>query len=246
VAENYQISGLSLETPGFQPYVHGFHHEFALSAPNRWLDSLLGLCFYGHCLANAKQAGIDVAGLKAQVAHDIHSYLASNVDFPNDMAEAFWLADTRSTGGLGAYLAWRSTVVTSLVAEIRSAVRPEVDLAIIPSVARPTAAAWYEGSDLAGLAAAAGIIEACFYEPGAARVSAELFDLKRRLRGRGRLRAILRPAWPDFTNRGDFLAAVEALVHNGIDEIAFYNWGHLRSTGVAWIGDALKLLATHP
>ena len=44
------------------------------------------------------------------------------------------------------------------------------DVAVIPSVARPTGGAWYEGSDLAALAETAGIIEACFYEPSAMRV----------------------------------------------------------------------------
>ncbi len=120
--------------------------------------------------------------------------------------------------------------------------RADVNVAVIPSVARPTAGAWYEGSDLGGLAEAAGIIEACFYEPGAARVKADLHDVKRRLKGRGKLRGILRPAWPDFTQLGEFLAAVEALADNGVDEIAFYNWGHLRDANVAWIGEALRLV----
>ena len=117
-----------------------------------------------------------------------------------------------------------------------------MNVAVIPSVARPTAGAWYEGSDLGGLAAAAGIIEACFYEPGAARVKADLFDVKRRLGGRGKLRGILRPAHPDFARRGEFLAAAEALADDGVDGIAFYNWGHLRDANVAWIGEALRLL----
>ncbi len=138
MTENYPVAGLSLETPGFLPYAHGFHHEFALIAPNRWLDNLLGLCFCDHCVGTASQAGIDARRLKAQVAEDIDSYLASDVDFPTDMAEAFWLADTRAGGDLGNFLAWRSTVVTSLVAEIRAAVRPDVNVAVIPSVARPT------------------------------------------------------------------------------------------------------------
>ncbi len=73
-------------------------------------------------------------------------------------------------------------------------------------------------------------------------MKADLYDVKRRLRGRGRLRGILRPAHPDFTQRGEFLAAVEALADNGVDEIAFYNWGHLRDANVAWIGEALRMV----
>lgn len=242
VTESYDVEGISLESPGFAPYAHGFHHEFALNQPNRWLDSQLGLCFCDHCTAGARSAGIDAAALKRQVADDISGYLASDIDFPADMAEAFWLADTRGGGELRAYLGWRCTVVTSLVAEIRNAVRKTANVAVIPSVARPTSGAWYEGSDLAALADAAGIVEACFYEPGAGRVKSDLFDVKRRLRGKGMLRGILRPAYPDLNGKAEFLGAVAALKDGGVGGLAFYNWGHLRQANVAWIGDAMKLL----
>ena len=139
VADHYDISGLSLESPSFLPYAHGFHHEFALNAPNRWLDAQLGLCFCDHCVGAAQSVGIDARGLKARVAANITDYLASDIDFPADMAEAFWLADTRSEGALRSYLDWRCDVVTSLVSEIRAAVRKDVNVAVIPSVARPTA-----------------------------------------------------------------------------------------------------------
>jgi hypothetical protein len=244
VTESYGVSGISLETPGFLPYVHGYHHEFALNSPNRWLDSLLGLCFCDHCVKGAEKAGIDASRLKAEVARDIGDYLASDVDFTSDMAEAFWHADTLGNR-LGQFLRWRSDVVTSLVAEIRAGVRKDANVAVIPSVARPTGGAWYEGSDLKALGEAAGIIEACFYEPGAARVKADLFDVKRRLRGKGKLRAILRPAYPDLADEAEFLAAVGALIEGGVKELAFYNWGHLRSTNVARIATAMKLLERH-
>ena len=242
VTETYPVSGLSMETPGFLPYAHGFHHEFALNRPNRWLDSQLGLCFCPHCLRGAKAAGINAARLKTQVAEDVSAYLASDLDYPADMAEAFWAADTRTDGDLKAYLDWRCTVVTSLVRDIRGAVRKDVDVAVIPSVARPTSGAWYEGSDLAALADATGIIEACFYEPGATRVKADLFDIRRRLRGKGHLRGIVRPAFPDLDTKGEFLAAMQALGAGGVSEVAFYNWGHLRSANIGWIADGLRAL----
>ncbi len=241
VTESYPVIGVSMESPGFAPYAHGYHHEFALNQPNRWLDAQLGLCFCDHCLAGAAKAGIDAKGLKARVAKDISDYLASDIDFPADMAEAFWLADTRTDGEMKAYLDWRCTVVTSLVAEIRDRVRKDAAVAVIPSVARPTGGAWYEGSDLAALADAAGIIEACFYEPGSARVKADLFDLKRRLAGKGKIRGITRPAWPDLNSKGEFLSAIEALTQGGVDGLAFYNWGHIRQANLAWIADAMRI-----
>lgn len=243
VSESYPVSGLSLESPGFAPYAHGYHHEFALMRSNRWLENQLGLCFCEHCVAAAESRGIDAQRLKAQTATDIKRYLASDTDFPPDMAEAFWLADVQADGDLRRYLDFRSGVVTSLVSEIRAAVRSDANVAIIPSVARPTGGAWYEGSDLAALAAATGIIEACLYEPSAERVKSDLFDIARRLRGQGRIRGILRPSFPDLASKGEFLAAVAALRAGGVDELAFYNWGHLRPTNLAWIGEALGATA---
>ncbi|MGA2794479.1 MAG: hypothetical protein ABSE69_13285 [Roseiarcus sp.] len=242
VTQAYSVSGVSMETPGFLPFAHGFHHEFALNRPNRWLDSQLGLCFCPHCLRGAKAAGIDAGRLKARVAEDVTAYLASEIDFPADMAEAFWLADTRTDGDLKAFLDWRCTVVTSLVRDIRDAVRKDATVAVIPSVARPTSGSWYEGSDLPALADAAGIIEACFYEPGAGRVNADVFDVKRRLRGKGKLRGVVRPAFPDLETKGEFLDAMRALGQSGVDEVAFYNWGHLRNVNIAWITEGLEAL----
>lgn len=241
VTDTYPVTGISLETPGFLPYVHGFHHEFALVKPNRWLDNRLGLCFCEHCVRGGEAVGIDAGRLKRRIADEIGAYLGSAIDFPDDMADAFWLADVATDCDLAAFLRWRCDVVTSLVGEIRAAVRRDADVAVIPSVARPTGGAWYEGSDLPALARAAGIVEACFYEPGSARVAADIFDVQRRLNGAGRLRGILRPAYPDLQSRDEVLAAAQAMRGAGIGEIAFYNYGHLRPKSLAWIADALAV-----
>jgi hypothetical protein len=241
VTESYPVAGVSLETPGFLPYAHGYHHEFALNRPNRWLDAGLGLCFCEHCAARAKRAGIRIEALRRQVASDIEAYLKSDVDLPADMAEAFWLADTRTDRELAAFLALRCDIVTSLVREIRESVRRSATVAVIPSCSppTPTAGAWYEGSDLKALAEAAGIIEASFYEPGAARIKADVRDAKRRLRGAGVLRGILRPAFPDLETKAEFLAAMRALGAAGLREVAFYNWGHIRDSNLDWIPEGL-------
>jgi hypothetical protein len=241
VTDRYPILGISIEAPGFAPYAHGFHHEFALIRQNRWLDNNLGLCFCGHCRSGAKRAGIDADRLRAGIRDDIESCLAGDFDLPDDMAEAFWLADTRSDGELGKFLTWRATVVTSLVGEVRAAVRADAAVAVIPSVARPSGGAWYEGSDLAALAKKAGIIEACFYEPSAERVRADAWDVKRRLAGVGRIRGILRPAFPDLNAGGAVAAAVAGLRDAGIEDIAFYNYGFLRQRSLDWIAAALAV-----
>jgi len=242
VTDNYAVDGISLETPGFLPYAHGYHHEFALLRQNVWLDNLLGLCFCQHCRAGAAGAGIDAERLQGDVRRWVDDYLASELDFTDDMAAAFWLADAVLDSDLGRFLRWRCEVVSSLVAEIRTAVRDDATVSVIPSVARPTGGAWYEGSDLAGLARAAGTIEACFYEPSVSRIEGDLWDIRRRLNGAGRLRGILRPGHPDLATRADVIAAVAALDAGGVEDIAFYNYGHLRQASLDWMGDALAAL----
>ncbi len=239
VTDHYPVAGISLETPGFLPYEHGFHHEFALMRQNVWFDNLMGLCFCDHCLVGAKASGIDADQLKATVRDDLSAYLASDLDFPDDMAATFWMNDTLLDTGLSDFLRWRCTVVTSLVQAIRDAVRPDANVAVIPSVARPTSGAWYEGSDLRALAQAAGILEACFYEPGAERIRSDVWDVQRRLKGAGQLRGVLLPGFPDLATRQDVIDGVAALVAAGIHDIAFYNYGHLRQASLDWMGDAL-------
>jgi hypothetical protein len=240
VTESYPVAGVSLEAPGFAPYAHGFHHEFALLRSNPWLENMLGLCFCEHCVARAEAMDIDARRLKSQVAADIEAYFASDIDLPQDMAEAFWRADIVADGDLRRYLDFRNAVVTSLVAEIRAEVRADANVAVIPSVARPTGGAWYEGSDLKALGAATGIIEACLYEPTPMRVRADLFDIRRRIGKDVTLRAILRPAFPDSATKDDFVAAVEALRDGGVGEFAFYNYGHVRRSNLEWIGAAIR------
>lgn len=240
VTESYGVGGLSMESPGFTNFAHGFHHEFFLMKTNAWLENMLGLCFCDHCVAGAQRAGIDAERLKAGVAADIEAYLDSDVDYPADMAEAFWRADIAADGDLRRYFDYRSGVVTSLVAEIRAAVRDDVEIAVIPSVARPTGGCWYEGSDLQALAETTGFVEACFYEPSAERILADLFDIRRRMKGKGTLRGILRPAYPDIAGKAEFVAAVRALREGGVEDVAFYNWGHVRRTNLGWIRAALE------
>jgi hypothetical protein len=239
VTDNYEVDGITLETPGFLPFQHGYHHEFALVKPNPWLDQRLGLCFCHHCCQQASADGIDMAALKQRVARDIDDYLQSAVDWPDDMAAAFVSADILLDPDLAALLKWRCDRVTSLVAEIRGEVRNDAAVAVIPSVSRPTSAAWYEGSDVKALAEVADYVEACFYEPSVARIESDLADIKRRLGGTEKLRGVLRPAFPDFADADSVAQAVDCLRNADVNGISFYNYGHLKTASLDWMRDAL-------
>ncbi|WP_421723146.1 hypothetical protein [Bauldia sp.] len=246
VTESYGVRRIVLETPGFLPFVHGYHHEFALARQNRWLNDLLGLCFCDNCRDGAYDDGIDAEALRDRVRTAIESYLVSDIDFTDDMADAFWLADIVADPDLGRFLRWRRGIVTALVAEIRAAVRSDIEVSVIPSVARPTGGAWYEGTDLAALTSVADSIDACFYEPSVDRIRGDLFDVTRRTGGTDKLRGILRPSHPDLDSRGAVIDAVAALSEAGVTDLAFYNYGHLRPASLDWIGDALAALESQP
>ena len=74
------------------------------------------------------------------------------------------------------------------------------------------------------------------------RVACDAWDVKRRVNNAGRIRGILRPAYPDLLNRNDVIGAVQALVNVGIEDIAFYNYGHVRQASLDWMADALSAL----
>ena len=239
VSESYEIDGISIESFGFPPFEHGFHHEMSFVKPNFWLSSYLGLCFCEFCVSGAEGAGVDAKRLKAKVAQSINDYLSGDIDFPDDMAKQFWLADVVGDRELQKYLNYRCTVVTSLLQEIKTAVRKDVVVAVIPSVARPTAGAWYEGTDLLAVADTIGVIEAAFYENSSERIQTDLVDIKRRMGGVGKIKGILRPAFPDLESGEAVMSAVHALVNGGVHDIGFYNYGHIRSQSLVWIADAL-------
>ena len=242
VTESYKVDGISVESIGFPPYEHGFHHEMSFVKPNKWFSQNLGLCFCKHCMSGAEKLNIDAKALKARVATNIHNYLEGDIDYENDMADALWLADVAGDADLRKFLDFRSSVVTSLAEEIREGVRKDVEVAIIPSVARPTGGAWYEGTDLKAIAKTTGVIEACFYEPSIDRIKADLTDIQVRTNNIGKIKGILRPAFPDLTSEDAVVGAVSELWDGGVKDIGFYNYGHIRSQSLKWIGKALTMV----
>ncbi len=239
IADRYPLRGLVLETPGWLPYAHGYHHEFALIGSNPWLDANLGLCFCPSCLAGAASSGIDAEGVRRRVAARIDGYLRAPRDTPADIGQCWIQADLVSDRDLAPFLRWRQSVVTALVQRIRAAVRRDAELFVIPSVRRPSASGWLEGSDLPALAAAADGLEICFYEPSWQRAAADFGEVRRRVGADPAIRCVLRPAPPDSQEEGEFARTVAELDREGAAGFAFYNYGHVRRANLDWIGRAL-------
>jgi hypothetical protein len=143
LASNHPVAEIAIETPGWQAYRHGHHHEFELIDLVPRAQVLLGMCFCSACVTGARRAGIDAMRLAQRTREELDRFFADGVEPSTDLqTDPEWAA----------FLAWRAATVTSLVGEVRAAVPKAVQLAIIPTTQSPNSLCWIEGSDLVALA----------------------------------------------------------------------------------------------
>jgi hypothetical protein len=244
----YEVQYVILETPGFLPYAHGFHHEFSLVPPDAWSPLLLALCFCTGCARHAGAQGIDRDRVAATVREALDAFYAHPaLPCPSDAQATHWfLADLLHDAEFAAYLRMRIDLVTSLVREIRSVLPSAVRLSVIPSVNQPLALAWLEGASLSRLAEHAHIIEILGYRADPGEVRADVWWARRRIGTRAMLHVAVRPAYPDTPDEGTLVAKVQAIRASGADGISFYNYGHIRLGHLAWVRRALGVLESSP
>ena len=236
---HYRISNLLLETPGYLAYSHGYHHEFAQTPPDSWLEAWLGLCFCEHCIAGAARAGIDGPALQGKVAATIDEYLGGDEASPDKTAET-WLEDeVEANRELKAFIQWRCDTVTSLVGEIRATVRPGVTVKVITTTQPSHRTSVLEGHDLPALHNIANGLETPLYQTSAAATKAEGEYVIRQAGGVGRLGAILRPGWPDMRSEEQFAESLACVRELGYRDIAFYNYDMLRPLNLTWLENAI-------
>lgn len=223
------LEEVALETPGFQAYRHGHHHEFELVELPHTAETLLGLCFCTACRERAAHAGIDVAGLAHSARRQLDRFFDSGETPPDGI---------RHDPDWAAFHAWRVEVVTSLVREVREALSPSVSLAVIPTVQTPNDLCWREGSDLAVLAGAADRLEVPAYQSGPNSISRDMDRVRQAAGPAARIGFILRPTWPHLSSAEDVFECVAAARRNGAHSISFYNYGHMPLRSLDWIAAA--------
>ena len=242
LADRYDLAGLALETPGWLPYDHGFHHEFALLPLDRFAKTLLALCFAESTRHAAHAAGIDADRLQAKTRALLERWFEADLVVPDALATEWWLADVVSDPEFAAFLHWRCRVVADLVASVKAALPATTRLAVIPTVQRPPAAAWLEGSDFSLLAGAADALEVPAYQPSAEEAFLSAWHVRERAGKDATLNFILRPSFPDLGNGAETVAAALRLKEVGMAGLAFYNYGHLRLASLERIKAALAAL----
>lgn len=240
LGSQFAFKSIVLETPGWLPYGHGYHHEFAQVASNAWLDNLLGTCFCEACQTAAREKGIAIDALQERVRTAIDHYLRLPANAQSDQAQAWMQAELLSDADWLAYIEMRQQRVSDLVAAIRAAIPTDMKLAVIPTVQRPTAACWTEGSDLRALSDIADYLEIPFYEPNAQRAIADAWESLRQVAHPEKIRAILRPGLPDLNHGQEIAAAIDGIRALGIRDFAFYNYGLLPQDRLDHLAQVLR------
>lgn len=229
IAANQPVAEVAIETPGWQAYRHGHHHEFELIALGPRAQILLGMCFCDACVAGAGAAGIDAAALAARTRSELERFFADGTEPTTDPAEdPHWRAFT----------SWRIDTVTALVAEVRAAMTPAVGLAVIPTTQSPNSLCWIEGSDLGRLAAVARL-EIPAYQTGLSAIARDVDEVRTAAGGSAGIGYILRPD-PGFASADELREVVEMVAATGPQSISFYNYGHLRLGSLDWIKAAIS------
>ncbi len=224
------VREVAIETPGFQTYRHGHHHEFELVDLPPAAETLLGSCFCPACLVRAREAGLDGAALADRARQDLDTFLADgSAPLPDPQADPDWAA----------WQDMRAQTVTSLIAEIRDALPRETGLSVIPSVQTPNNLCWREGSDLAALSRTADRLDVTAYQRGIEAIAADIAEVRATVGENAALGFILRPTWPHVTGADELAACVRAARDAGADRISFYNYGHMRLQSLDWIARAL-------
>lgn len=221
---------IALETPGWQAFRHGHHHEFELVDLPQQVQVMLGTCFCKACQTGAARNGIDVLGLAADTRRQLDRFFAEGTS-PE--------ADPATDSDWQAFSAWRAGTVTSLVAEIRAALPAQVRLAIIPTTQSPNALSWIEGSDYSALARVADRLEVPVYQDGVDAIAKDAAWARAASGDEAEIGFILRPAYPNLSDADEVAEAVAALRAFRPGSISFYNYGHMRLSALDWIAEAL-------
>ncbi len=258
----YPLDALLVESISYMPFDHGYHHERALVSISPLAKFLLGLCFCPHCVAAATKEGVPAERLRGHVADQLDRHLSGtasdldNAELSRERVEEF------GGGEMVGMLAARQSVVTSLIGEVREAVRAVSKMPLLvmewsgglrgagmgmPVGDTSTAApdrAWQDGVDLEQVAAVCDGMGVLGYvrEPDALR--RDLTAYRNVIRAEQQLSVALRPMPPDCFSPEELSEKIEVLSSFDADWVEFYHYGFMRLKNLDWIGEALASQAT--
>ena len=226
---NYNFATVELESCDYQGGRHYHGHE-KIGIPLGETDRLLlGLCFCESCRKRGDAEGIDVAA----VANGVRSELAASFESGDPIEIEFdefcdKVPDTR------AYLEMRESVVSSLIADIKS-----VSKASISSMAMGDQR--YSGLNTEGVRDIADWFEILCYTPSQESVEASVKNAADLMNGEVNRVWVGTCAYPPASPNAETLAAnVSAVAELGVRAVSFYNYGIMPKRNLQWVKAAIE------
>lgn len=233
VREQFRVEEIELETPHWDVFfnsVHGIHERIGVSFDP--VDVLaLSLCFCAACTAGAQQVGVDVEGLRAHLVAKLDETLRSGRgSLLSGSADdnAAWVADCL---GLPAFLDFRRSVITRLVATVQESVSCPVSLMYDPwdGYALDATALGALGVGLTGLT----------YSSDSNAVRDRATALMRELPGASDWRFVLSLFARDLPAPDVLRQHIATLVDLGVSDIGYYNSSLAAGEGMSALRQAL-------
>jgi hypothetical protein len=237
----YGVESILAESLHYDVFEHGYHHERYLLDIGPIDRLLLGLCFCVHCKAKGDGEGVDVARLSAAVLTRLDRFFESASSYDGSDADLETVGQLWD-GELLYYLRAREKAVSDLAGEVADALSGSgTALAFIdpagalkgyadgrPAGGPATDVSWRFGVDPAGLSQVCDELVAVAYAADPERVRSDLCSYRALMAGRCRLRAALRPMWPDCSGSANLAAKLTVVDESEVSRIDFYHYGFLR------------------
>ena len=245
----YPVRRLLAESLHYRPLEHGEHHERYLIHLPAESRTLLSLCFCPHCRDAGKRAGVRIDDLADAVRAALEPVWLGQLA-PGDAAPQL-PADAQAE--LAGYVDARAAVVTSLVAQVREAMRPApVQLSFIDHAGAMSHVMAGTSADdevtassrklgIALPAIAAGCDEICVlgYVDTPQRLQAILASYARVLGPDANFSVALRPLLPDCRVEENLNQKVAAVFDTPAAGLAFYHYAMMPLNRLDWIRRAL-------
>lgn len=245
----YPVRRLLAESLHYRPLEHGEHHERYLIDLPAEARTLLSLCFCQHCRAAGERAGVAVEALAAAARAALEPVWLGTLP---PVQTAPLLSET-GQAELAKYVAARTVVVTSLVAEVREAMRPAgVELTFIDHAGamshvmhgtsaddEVTESSRKLGIDPVAVAAACDEFSVLGYVDTTTRLQALLAGYRNLLGPDARISVALRPLLPDCRLEENFNAKVAAVRSAHATSVEFYHYAMMPLNRLDWIRCAL-------
>ncbi|GMQ94786.1 MAG: hypothetical protein BMS9Abin12_2294 [Acidimicrobiia bacterium] len=233
------VSAIAAESLHFHPLEHGYHHERYFIDLSKLARFLMAVCFCGHCRRSSEARGIDVGGAAAGVRRvlDLEFAEAGVGALGCDLATI----EARCGTAAAAYVANRYAIVDALVAGAALVAR---DAGIDFEVIDPSGVL-DDDIDVGFLHTASDPVRLDRHLTANAVLaygsSAEgMLDHYVREVGADRLRAVLRPMYPDCLAGDDLVRRLRDARQLGINRFGFYHYDLMRLNALDWIRSALE------